>query len=123
ARSSWPHTNNLDLLQFNDIVFRSAGSHSLKAGIEFKHENIYRNAARFARGQFAFNREFTADPQNRGNTGDGLAEFMLGWAAGGTLGNENGETAMVRTLGACLQDDWKVSLHLTMNRAMRYGVL
>ena len=65
-----------------------AGKHGLKVGGEYRHTNIFRNAARFARGQLAFNREFTADPQNRAASGDGLAEFMLGWAAGGSLGNE-----------------------------------
>ena len=112
SRSFWPNTNNLDVTQFNDVLFRSAGQAHLKAGVEFKHENIFRNAARFARGQLAFNREFTADPQNRANTGDGLAEFMLGWAAGGSLGNENGENAgrarswplSSRTIGKSLRD-------------------
>ena len=65
SRSFWPNTNNLFTTQFNDVLFHSAGKHGLKVGVEHRHTNIFRNAARFARGQLAFNREFTADPQNR----------------------------------------------------------
>jgi hypothetical protein len=104
SRSFWPNTNNTFVTQFNDVLFKSAGSHGLKAGFEFKHENVFRNAARFARGQLAFNREFTADPQNRAATGDGLAEFMLGWAAGGSLSNENGENLMVNSVAEYILD-------------------
>jgi hypothetical protein len=122
SRSFWPNTNNLHVTQFNDVLFRSAGKHNIKVGVEYKHENVFRNAARFARGQLAFNREFTADPQNRAATGDGLAEFMLGWAAGGSLGNENGENLMSNTFAAFLQDDWKVSPRLTLNLGLRYDI-
>jgi Carboxypeptidase regulatory-like domain/TonB dependent receptor len=122
SRSFWPNTNNTFVTQFNDVLFKSAGSHGLKAGFEFKHENVFRNAARFARGQLAFNREFTADPQNRAATGDGLAEFMLGWAAGGSLGNENGENLMANSVAAFVQDDWKVSPRLTVNLGVRYDI-
>ena len=69
-----------------------------------------------------FNREFTADPQNRGTTGDGLAEFMLGWPAAGNLGNENGENLMANSFAAFLQDDWKVSPRLTLNLGVRYDI-
>ena len=122
SRSFWPNTNNVFVTQFNDVLFHSAGKHGLKVGGEFKHSNVFRNAARFARGQFAFNREFTTDPQNRANTGDGLAEFMLGWAAGGSLGNENGENLMTNSFAAFVQDDWKVSPRLTINLGLRYDI-
>ena len=122
SRAFWPNTNNLFVTQFNDVLFRSAGNHGLKVGVEYKHENVFRNAARFARGQMTFNREFTADPQNRAATGDGLAEFMLGLAAAGNLGNENGENLMSNSLAAFIQDDWKVSSRLTLNLGVRYDI-
>ena len=122
SRSFWPNTNNLNLYQFNDVLFRSFGKHSVKAGFEFKNSTVFRNAARFARGQMAFNREFSANPQNRGSTGDGLAEFMLGMAAGGTIGNENGENAKANSIAAFVQDDWKVTPKLTVNLGLRYDV-
>jgi hypothetical protein len=122
ARAFWPNTNNIYITQFNDVLFKLAANHSIKAGFEFKHTNVFRNAARYARGQMAFNREFTADPTNRANTGDGFAEFMLGWAAGGNLGNENGENLMVNSIGAFIQDDWKVTPRLTLNLGVRYDI-
>jgi hypothetical protein len=122
SRAFWPNTNNLYITQFNDVLFRSAGNHGIKAGFEYKHENVYRVAARYARGLMTFNREFTADPQNRGNTGDGFAEFMLGMAAAGNLGNENGENLMVNSLGAFVEDNWKVSSRFTVNLGVRYDI-
>src|SRR5262249_45019869 len=98
------------------------GHHGVKAGVEFKHSNVFRNAARYARGQMTFNREFTADPQNRAATGDGFAEFMLGLAAAGNLGNENGENLMANSFAAFIQDDWKLSPRLTVNLGLRYDV-
>src|SRR5436309_13811329 len=47
SRSFWPNTNNLYVTQFNDVLFRSAGKHNIKAGVEYKHETVFRNAARF----------------------------------------------------------------------------
>src|SRR5262249_5756660 len=122
SRSFWPNANNLDLYQFTDIAYKNIGKHNLKFGMEFKFENIFRNAARFARGQMAFNREFTANPANRAATGDGLAEFMLGLAAAGTLGNENGENLNDKYLAFYLQDDWKISPRLTLNLGLRYDI-
>uniref|UniRef100_Q01PD9 TonB-dependent receptor n=1 Tax=Solibacter usitatus (strain Ellin6076) TaxID=234267 RepID=Q01PD9_SOLUE len=122
SRAFWPNTNNLNVTQFDDVLFRSAGHHGLKVGVEYKHEDVFRVAARYARGQMTFNREFTADPQNRAATGDGMAEFMLGLPAAGNLGNENGENLMVNSLAAFIQDTWKVSSRLTVNLGVRYDI-
>lgn len=122
SRSFWPNINNTKLFQFTDTLFKSWGKHNLRAGGEFRRDNVFRNAARFARGQFAFNREFTADPNNRGATGDGFAEFMLGLAANGTIGNETGENLWTNTLSAFIQDDWKVTPRLTLNLGVRYDI-
>ena len=66
SRAFWPNTNNTYVTQFNDVLFKSAGKHGIKAGFQFMHENVYRLAARYARGNMIFNREFTAaDPAER----------------------------------------------------------
>src|SRR5262249_704483 len=65
ARAFWPNTNNVYVTQVDDILFKSLRNHNLKFGFEFKHTNVFRSAARYARGQMTFNREFTTDPQNR----------------------------------------------------------
>jgi hypothetical protein len=122
SRSFWPNFNNMDLFQVTDTLYKNFGNHNLRIGAEFRRQNISRLAARFARGQFAFNREFTAIPANRAATGDGLAEFMLGMAAGGTIGNENGEDMWANTLAMFVQDDWKISKNLTLNLGMRYDI-
>jgi hypothetical protein len=122
TRSFWPNQNNLRVYQFNETLFKIWGKHNLRVGVELKREDLFRNAARFARGQFAFNREFTANPANRGATGDGLAEFMLGLAAGGTLGNENGEYLVDTNFASFIQNDWKVTSRLTLNLGLRYDI-
>jgi hypothetical protein len=122
SRSFWPNTNNLRNYQFSDTVFKNWGKHNVRMGGEFRREDIFRNAARFSRGQFAFGREFTANPANRGGTGDGLAEFMLGMASGGTVGNENGEYLVYDQFALFVQDDWKISPRLTLNLGVRYDI-
>ena len=122
TRSFWPNTNNSRTYQFNDTMFKNWGKHNIRFGGEFRREDLFRNAARFSRGQFAFGREFTANPANRGATGDGMAEFMLGWASGGTIGNENGEYLVASMFAAFLQDDWKVTPNLTLNLGLRYDI-
>jgi len=120
SRSFWPNINQYYLWQISDTAFKQVGKHSMRFGGEYKRERTFRNAARLSRGNMVFGREFTADPANRGATGDGMAEFLLGWPSGGTVGNENGEDMFFSSLALFLQDDWKVTPNLTLNLGVRY---
>lgn len=120
TRSFWPNRNNLDLIHLANHTMIVRRTHVLKAGFEYRGEELFRRAARFSRGQMAFAGVFTQDPNNRGRTGDGMADFLLGLASGGNLGNQNGETATTRNYALYFQDDWRISRRLTLNLGLRW---
>lgn len=118
----WPNHNNFNVEQANDILSWTHGRHNVTAGIAFLREDIYRLAARLSRGSMSFNGSFTEDPNNRGDTGSGLADFLLGDASSATIGNEAGEDSVAHNYSAFLQDDWHLSSHLTLNLGVRWDL-
>ena len=122
AATFWPNFNNLNLFQITDNFLKIRGHHAMKMGFDFRRENLGRIAARFARGYFAFDGSFTQDPNNRGNTGDAMADFLLGTASSSTLGNQNGEIAITHNYSVYFQDDWRVSSRLTLNLGIRWDM-
>jgi hypothetical protein len=124
SRSFWPNNNFLDNAQFNDNILWQRGNHSIKTGVEYRRSMVFREASRFRRGQFAFNGIFTVQQPNvassRANTGNGMADMLLGWASATTVGNQNGEDLYNPYWGLYVQDDWKVSRRLTINAGVRW---
>ncbi|MCL4401344.1 MAG: TonB-dependent receptor [Acidobacteria bacterium] len=124
SRSFWPNRNWLDNLQFNDNILMQKGSHALKAGVEFRRADIFREAQRFRRGQFAFSKVYTSEKPNdaasRSATGNGLADMMLGWASQATVGNQLSEDVITPYWGLYFLDDWKITSRLTMNIGLRW---
>ncbi|GAB4372585.1 MAG: hypothetical protein OHK0021_14940 [Bryobacter sp.] len=126
-RSFWPNVNNLNTYLFNNGTVFQLGKHTLKIGGEYRHTNQFRNASRFRRGQFAFSGQFTSQfPNNgasRGSSGNGFADMLLGWASGGSYGNNQGEDIDNKYWGIYAQDDWRIARNLTINFGLRYEVL
>ena len=120
SRSFWPNTNFQDVYHISEQVVSIRGRHFVKAGFEFRKERIYRRAARYARGVMNFNGSFTQDPNNRGRTGDSLADMLLGMTNNGTLSNIQGEDIRTRNYALYLQDDIKLLPRLTLNLGVRW---
>ncbi len=126
SRSFWPNTNNLTNWMVATAMTWQKGKHTLKFGGEYRHLNIFRNASRFRRGQWAFNGQYTSEFPNvgtsRANTGNGMADMLLGYISGGNYGNNQGEDINNPYFGLFVQDDFKISPKLTMNVGLRYEV-
>ncbi len=124
SRSFWPNANNLENIQFNDNLLWQRGSHTVKTGVEMRRADVFREAQRFRRGLFNFNKVFTAEMPNvaasRTATGNGLADMLLGWSSQTTVGNQLSEDAIVPYWGLYVQDDWKISRRLTINAGLRW---
>jgi len=124
SRSFWPNRNFLENIQLNDNLLWQRGGHTVKTGVEFRRADVFREAQRFRRGLFTFNKVFTAEMPNnaasRTATGNGLADMLLGWASQTTVGNQLSEDAIAPYRGVYLQDDWKVGRRLTINAGLRW---
>lgn len=124
ARSFWPNINNLVNYLLTNQTLIQRGKHTLKFGGELRRNSIYRDASRFRRGQYAFDGRFTAQQPNvgtsRGNTGNGFADFLLGYPNNRTWGTNLGENSQFPYMGFFFQDDWRVTSKLTINAGLRW---
>ena len=114
---------NHTIYSFQPTVTRIFGSHSLRAGYDWRqYRELGTNPAAQA-GEYVFRNAnaFTRQQDNStGVFGQDLATFMLGLPTAGTIDINASRLNITPYHGLFVQDDWKVSDRLTVNLGLRY---
>lgn len=108
-----PLENRSDMhYQYVDTLSWNKGSHSMKFGVDYARQQIFRLGAGTEVGDYRFSGIYT---------GNGVADMLLGIpnSAGRTLGDSKGYYFENQTM-FFFQDDWRVTSRLTLNLGARY---
>ncbi|MEO7651148.1 MAG: TonB-dependent receptor, partial [Bryobacteraceae bacterium] len=109
----------LNNFQYLGTITKVLGRHSFKAGGDIRRQQLFTGSYRA--GNIGFDNIPTADPNDRGRTGQPLASYLMGLPSNAqrVVGDTN-----VRMRGSMLhfflQDDYRVSSRLTLNIGLRY---
>ncbi|HEY3837681.1 MAG TPA: TonB-dependent receptor, partial [Bryobacteraceae bacterium] len=101
------------------------GRHSVKFGGDWRVLDFNEGQNAQASGTFSFSRLFTQGPNPvaaSATAGYGVASFLLGDASSGSITAINPISTQGLYFGAFVQDDWKVTDHLTLNIGLRWDV-
>lgn len=115
-----PNSKISETATLQDNLSVQAGNHSLKFGGSYRFVRSWFAISSNARGNYTFSGGFTQNPQNRGATGSGLADFMLGIPSTSSISNFTQGDIRYRYWGGFIQDDWKATSKLTINAGLRY---
>lgn len=100
------------------------GRHTIKTGIDLRvnQRNNYQPGP--VSGDFQFLRAMSGSPQDTsGDTGFGLATFLLGAVSAGNLNSPLARADGWRYYAAFVQDDYRIVPRLTLNLGLRYDVI
>ncbi len=113
-----------NVFQFLDNVTFISGSHTYKAGVDFKKvQRQFTQILGDPAGGFTFGNNFTSNPANPINTGNGFADFLLGIPSSATLIRNSGLAGLRSTeLSAYWQDTWRATSKLTVDYGVRYDL-
>src|SRR5437588_6352175 len=114
----WPLlTTPNQTYQFADNLSYNHGKHAIKFGGEFRHGSTHNVRDRYGKGRIRF------EGGGAFSTSTALEDFIAGVPAVGRLFVGDSERHVsIKSFGGFVQDDWRVTNHLTINAGMRYDL-
>jgi hypothetical protein len=126
--SSFGGSNWLPTKEYNNVwdfiqnVSINKGKHAIKFGYEYRPIKFPFFQVPSSRGHFRFPRNRTSIPEAAGQTGDGMASFLLGTPGDSRLTTTNFVSSEKVAHAWYIQDDWKATSKLTFNIGLRYEI-
>jgi hypothetical protein len=119
--SSFQPTTNYQV--FADVV-KIIGRHTLKVGFDGRQYRLSVRAFGNAAGSFNFGTAYTGNPATTfaPTFGGDLAALYFGLPSNGTYDNTARADYHTYYMGSFVQDDWRISDHLTMNLGLRFDI-
>ena len=102
------------------------GSHTIKAGLDYRQEKFPQFIDALSQGQYSFGNAMTEQPSllgatiNNGFVGYQFASFLLGGMSGVQMNAPIALAAIKSQTGIYLQDTWKVTRKLTLDYGVRW---
>jgi hypothetical protein len=101
----------------NGTMSKLMGTHTLKAGLDYRLIGVQFQDFGQGSGSFTFSRGFTASATGAG--GSPFASFMLGVPRAGSIQVSAPGDDFVSYFGGFIQDDWRVKSNLVINYGLR----
>lgn len=109
-------------IQFTPTLTKIMGTHTIKAGYDWRHLRQTEVNEGFRGGVYAFDGTYTRAASNVASAayGQGIAAFLMGITSTGRIELRSEYDYNVISHGAFVHDDWRVTPNLTLSLGLRY---
>ena len=116
-----PKANRIRTYQYRTALTWNHGPHDLKFGAQLSHQAHAFLNGNASQGSFNFDGRYTNNPQNAGSTGDGFADFLLGYPFSVQRATPIQIFGVAGNFWSFYgQDNYRVTRNLTLNLGLRW---